>query len=73
MMLLEDSPAVLSLGLFCEEMGNSYESKKGESLSLTKDGKQSGASLRSTRQLWTVSQRTSYNRRSPEHWAIGRE
>ena len=29
MMLLEDSPAVLSLGLLCEEMGHCYEREKG--------------------------------------------
>ena len=38
-MLLEDSPAVPSLALFFEEMGYSYERKKGNSPSLIKDGK----------------------------------
>ena len=37
-MLLEDSLAVFSLGLWCEEMGCSYDWKKGDSPSLNKDG-----------------------------------
>ena len=36
MMLLEDSPAVISLGVECEEMGFSYEWKKSETPSLMK-------------------------------------
>ena len=39
MMLLEDSPAVLSLGLLCEKMGYFYELTNGESPSLMKYGK----------------------------------
>ena len=31
MMVLDDSPAVLSLGSLCEEMRKSYEWKEGES------------------------------------------
>ena len=39
MMLLEDSPAVLSLVFLCEGKSYSYEWKEGESPSLIKDGK----------------------------------
>ena len=39
MMLLEDSPVVLSLGNMCEDMGYSYEWTKGESPSLIKYNK----------------------------------
>ena len=37
-MLLEDSLALLSLGLWCEEMGCSHDWKKGDSPSSNKDG-----------------------------------
>ena len=39
MMLVEDSPAVLTLGCLGEEMGYASEWKKEESPSLIKDGK----------------------------------
>ena len=39
MMLLENSPAVLSLGQLCEEMDYSYEWENEESPLLGKDGK----------------------------------
>ena len=41
MVLLEDSPAVLSLGLLCADVGYFYERNqdKGESPSLTTDGR----------------------------------
>ena len=42
MMLLEDSPAVLSLCSLCEDIGCSHEWKKGESPSLRKAGKMIG-------------------------------
>ena len=38
-MLLQDSPAVFSLGVVCEELSNSYEWKRQESPSLNEDGK----------------------------------
>ena len=38
MILLKDSPAVLSLDLFCEEMGYSYGWRRRESRSLIKVG-----------------------------------
>ena len=37
--LLEETPAVLSLGKFCEDHGCSYEWKNGETPRLTKNGK----------------------------------
>ena len=37
--LLEETPAVLSLGKLCSEHGCSYEWKNGETPQLTKDGK----------------------------------
>ena len=37
--LLDDTPAVLSLGKLCSEHGCSYEWKNGETPQLTKDGK----------------------------------
>ena len=39
MMLLEDSPAALSLGFLCEGKSLAYEWKEEESPSLIKDGK----------------------------------
>ena len=39
MMLLDDSPAVLPLGLPCDEMGYSFEWIEGDSPSLVNDGK----------------------------------
>ena len=37
--LLEDTPAVLSVGKLCDEHGYSYEWKNGETPRLTKNGK----------------------------------
>ena len=39
MIVFEDSPAVLSLGFLCAEMGYSYEWRKGECPSLVKNGR----------------------------------
>ena len=38
--LLEETPAVLSLGKLCSEHGCSYEWKNGETTRLTKNGRQ---------------------------------
>ena len=52
MMLLEDSPAVLSLVSLCEEMGYYHGWKRGESPSMIKDEKLQAARLRTMCQLW---------------------
>ena len=65
--LLEDAPAVLSLGKLCEEHGYIHEWAGGQKPHLTKDGKNISGRLRTTFLWWSLDYHGIPARAPPRH------